>query len=191
VSGLARGASGLATIDGHEVEVRAGETILRAARRAGFNVPTLCYLEGCEPEGGCRLCLVGTDGGALRAACHTPFEPGMSVETTTPGLEVLRRGILQLIADSHLATELPHASELATLLERYGVVPRPAPYATAGARADTSHPYLRFDERLCIACRRCVHACEEIQGQFVYSMIGRGGAARPAAPAWTLARPAP
>ena len=67
-----------ARIDGRSVEIRAGETILAAARRCGVAVPTLCYAEGLAPEGGCRICLVEA-AGELHGACHTPLADGMTV----------------------------------------------------------------------------------------------------------------
>jgi len=173
-----------ATIDGREVEVRPGETILTALRRLGLDVPTLCHRPGLEPEGGCRLCLVETDRG-LRAACHGALEPEMVVETATAELEALRRDLLSLI----LAERGPgifeadgSGDELERLLARYGLGEPDFGYFEGengtGQELDSSHPYLRFDAARCIACRRCVHACEEWQGQFVYAMAGRGAATR-------------
>ena len=179
---------GGALVDGRPVEVRDGETILAAASRAGIEIPTLCHVEGCRPDGGCRLCVVHTNRGERpEAACHTPIEPGMEVVTTSPELEAWRRGLLELIVDAHgggdAATSTngsgPNGNELAALLRRFGAEPpHRAASDTSAAAVDASHPYLRFDAGSCIVCRRCVHVCEEVQGQFVYGIAGRGGDAR-------------
>lgn len=176
-------ASPTATLDGRPVEVREGDTILAATRRLGIEVPTLCYTEGLAPEGGCRTCLV-EDRGALKAACHTRLEPGMEIRTGGERLERLRRGVLSLVVGDHEAERFrprTDAGELERWMAelgldegRYGHRPHDR---TAGP-LDDSHPYLRFDPSLCIVCRRCLAACEGVQGQFVYGVHGRGGGVR-------------
>lgn len=170
-----------ATIDGLAVEIRDGETILEAARRAGIDIPTLCYTPGLKPEGGCRICLVEVDSADRpAAACHTPIRPGMEIRTATPRLEGLRRDILSLQLTACPPGVLradARGSELEKLLARYapaGSTPSAAGAKQAPAAVDASHPYLRFDPSRCITCRRCLSACEEIQGQFVYAVGGRG-----------------
>jgi formate dehydrogenase alpha subunit len=165
----------LAWIDGREVEVRAGETILAAAERAGSEIPALCFVPGLAPEGGCRLCLVEVEGAPRPvAACHTPLRAGARVRTATPALAALRRDLLALLARERPFRENPRGGEFAALLARHGVALPAAPPAAV----DASHPYLRFDPSLCIVCRRCVRACDEIQGQGVYDVAGRGAATR-------------
>ena len=137
-------------IDGREVEPVAGDTILDAARRVGIEIPTLCKLEGHPPDGGCRVCLVEVEGAPRPlAACHTPFHVGMRVRTSSPALERLRAAVRAL-----------------------GDEARP------GGPLRETHPYLGFDPELCITCRRCLHVCEDVQGQFVYDLVGRGAATR-------------
>lgn len=168
-----------ATVDGRRVEVLPGDTILAAARRAGVEVPTLCYRPGLAPEGGCRLCLVDT-GNGLQGACHTPIQPGAEIRTDTPELEALRRDLLELQLSAQPAGTFrpdPDGDEMERLMARFGVE---APGGDgdgdppATGKIDLSHPYLRFDADRCITCRRCLHACEEWQGQFVYALAGRG-----------------
>ena len=183
-----QGAPRTATIDGRAVAVADGESILAAAARAGVEVPALCLVPGLEPEGGCRVCLVETRRSRHPvAACHTPIEPGDEVVTDNARLQGLRRGLLELMlgAPSVDAGRLSAgAGPFAALLARHGLrapADGAAHRAVSGAAAagvDDSHPYLRFDPALCITCRRCVHACEEVQGQFVYGIEGRGGAVR-------------
>lgn len=172
--------SGAARIDGIEVVIQTGETILHAAQRAGITIPTLCFTPGLPPEGGCRMCLVRDDiDGRHHAACHAPIEPGMVISTSGSEIEGLRRDVLSLILSRHAEGSLradPNGNEFEALWSRtglrephFGWKPRePEPL-------DESHPYLRFDPSVCITCRRCLNACEEIQGQFVYGIERRGG----------------
>lgn len=172
-------------IDDVAVSVAPGTTLLDAARQAGRGpaIPTLCHRGGSAPQGGCRLCQVEVEGAARPlAACTAPAADGMRVHTATTRLEDSRRQILELMVNQY-----PHAGgapghpgrnagEFAALLERYGVVPdrgageQPFPVQP--------HPYLRFDPGACIVCRRCLLACEDLQGQFVFAVGERGGATR-------------
>jgi len=167
-----------ATIGDKKISIHPGETILQASRRAGFDIPTLCYHADLSPEGGCRVCLVETDArGRIQAACHTPLQPGMEIQTSSPRLESLRRNILTLYVSAHPPNTFRPSSvgtEIERLMHRLGI-PAYAPGHTGkSVPVDESHPYLRFQRSLCINCRRCLHACEEIQGQFVYGLEGRG-----------------
>jgi formate dehydrogenase major subunit len=167
----------IATIDNKTVSVRRGETILEAARRAGLDIPTLCYHRELSPEGGCRICLVETDRGQIHAACHTPLQPGMEISTSSPRIDSLRRDILSLYLSAHPADVFRPSStgtEIEQLMHRLGLQSSAFGHKGEAVPADESHTYLRFFPSLCINCRRCLHACEEIQGQFVYGLEGRG-----------------
>ena len=114
----------IATIDNKTVSVRRGETILEAARRAGLDIPTLCYHRELSPEGGCRICLVETDRGQIHAACHTPLQPGMEISTSSPRIGSLRRDILSLYLSAHPADAFRPSStgtEIEQLMHRLGV----------------------------------------------------------------------
>ncbi len=168
-----------ATINGVRVEVWPGDTVLTAARRAGISIPTLCNADGLEAEGGCRMCLVEV-GPRLQAACHTPLAPGMSVSTATDRLEHLRKDILELTVSGTAPGSFrprPDGTPFERMLHRYGVVGRFGQHAEHAAR-DESHPYMRFDRDRCITCRLCLNTCEQVQGQFVYAVEGRGGGVR-------------
>jgi formate dehydrogenase major subunit len=133
-----------AWVDGQAIEPRPGESILAAAARLGIAIPTLCYVPGLAPDGGCRRCVVAVEGHAdLAAACHTPLTDGMRVTTAGPLLDALRA--------------------------RLDAFQRAAPPT---APCDASHAYLVFDPALCIACRRCVQACDEIPGRGVWRVRG-------------------
>ncbi|MDX1661207.1 MAG: formate dehydrogenase subunit alpha [Gemmatimonadota bacterium] len=178
-----------ATIDGRSVPVGADETILEAARRAGLEIPTLCWARDLSPQGGCRLCVVEVEGRDRPvAACHSPLGPEMVVTTDTERLRTLRRDLLRLYLDaaegnvSGARAPAPDGgfpagtgSEFEALLEAYGL--RPTGTDSTGP-VERSHPYLRFDPALCVACFRCLLACEEVQGQFVYGAGGRGPSTR-------------
>ncbi|MFO0873578.1 MAG: formate dehydrogenase subunit alpha [Phycisphaerales bacterium] len=164
-------------IDGRAAEVSEGRTILEAAQGIGVEIPTLCWAKGLSPEGGCRLCLVEVEGERLPvASCHQPVRAGMVVRTATAALHRMRTRILELIVSEHPSDAFAAGTRLAALLGRHGV-------SSGGGRGerdvvDRSHPYMRFDRSRCIQCRLCLRACEEIQGQFVFGVEGRGGESR-------------
>ncbi len=168
-----------AKINGASIEFQSGETILQAARRAGFEIPTLCFAEHLLPEGGCRLCLVETNRSRRPvAACHTPIQAGMEIQTHTPKVEALRRDVLSLYLGADSAGGFfsdGRDSQFTRLLRQYEL-PVPVAKTDEPAAIDSSHTYLRFNPQLCINCRRCLNACEQIQGQFVYSVAERGPA---------------
>ncbi len=167
-----------ATIDGNAVEIHRGDTILSAAARAGIEIPTLCHADGLTPEGGCRMCLVEIEGQRLQAACHTPISSGMSVRTATPHLTQVRRDLLSLtLSATPVGAFLPspHGTKLERLLAEYNVTSSDFGHHAPLAPMDTSHPYMRFDRDKCITCRLCLNTCEQVQGQFVYGIQGRGG----------------
>jgi len=169
-------------IDGVTVTVPAGTSVMRAAAEAGMPVPKLCATDSLEPFGSCRLCLVEIDGKkGTPASCTTPVEPGMVVHTQTPRVERLRRNIMELyISDHPLDCLTCPANGDCELQDMAGVVGlREVRYGFAGenhldAPTDSSNPYFDFDESKCIACSRCVRACDEIQGTLALTIVGRG-----------------
>ena len=93
------------TIDGQEVRVQEGKTVLEAAQAAGIYIPTLCYHPLLTPYGGCRMCIVEIDKmRGLPTSCTTPATDSMVVRTDTPQLQEFRRGVLELVLSEH-----PHA----------------------------------------------------------------------------------
>ncbi len=183
--------SNIAFIDGEPHAYQADDTLLRFVDRhlgRGF-VPTLCDAPQLEPYGACRVCSVEvapTADGPRRvvASCHTPITPGIHIFTQSPKVQRLRRNILELVLSDHppvcLTCEINGNCELQTVAAKVGV--RQIRY-TGGKnhldrKKDLSHPYMTSDLSKCINCARCVRACDEIQGQFVLSMHGRGFDAR-------------
>ena len=174
------------TIDGLPVAVPPGTSVMRAAAEAGVNVPKLCATDSLEAFGSCRLCLVEVDGRkGTPASCTTLCEPGMSVKTQTPRLEKLRRGVMELyISDHPLDCLTCPANGDCELQDMAGVVGlRDVRYGYAGenhldAPTDASNPYFSFDASKCIACSRCVRACDEVQGTLALTIEGRGFASK-------------
>jgi formate dehydrogenase major subunit len=174
------------TIDGRDVSVPEGTSIMRAAREAGIGVPKLCATDSLKAFGSCRLCLVEIEGRAgTPASCTTPVAAGMRVRTQTPLLKDLRRSVMELYISDHPLDCLTCAAngdcELQDMAGAVGL--RDVRYGYAGenhldAAKDESNPYFTFDPSKCIACSRCVRACEETQGTFALTIEGRGFASK-------------
>ncbi|MGB5076806.1 MAG: formate dehydrogenase subunit alpha [Sphingorhabdus sp.] len=169
------------TIDGRSITVPAGTSVMRAAAEQGTQIPKLCATDSLASFGSCRLCLVEIDGRrGTPASCTTPVEPAMVVRTQTPHLQKLRKGVMELYISDHPLDcltcgangdcELQDQAGAVGLREvRYDVVS-----SHLGQAKDQSNPYFDFDPSKCIACSRCVRACDEVQGTFALTMQGRG-----------------
>ncbi|MEO6216686.1 MAG: formate dehydrogenase subunit alpha [Sphingomonas sp.] len=177
------------SIDGAEVRVPEGTSIMRAAALAGTSVPKLCATDSLEAFGSCRVCLVEIEGRAgFPASCTTPVAPGMSVRTQTERLTQLRRGVMELYISDHpldcLTCSANGDCELQDVAGAVGL--RDVRYGYEGANhlegcKDESNPYFTFDPAKCIVCSRCVRACDEVQGTFALTVDGRGFASHIAA----------
>jgi formate dehydrogenase major subunit len=169
-------------IDGVDVTVPAGTSVMRASAELGVKLPKLCATDSLEPFGSCRLCLVEIEGRrGTPASCTTPVEPGMKVHTRSEKLAKLRRGVMELyISDHPLDCLTCSANGDCELQDMAGVVGlREVRYGYEGenhlvAEKDQSNPYFTFDPSKCIVCSRCVRACEEVQGTFALTIDGRG-----------------
>jgi formate dehydrogenase major subunit len=169
-------------IDGKTVTVPEGTSVMRAAAEVGIDIPKLCATDSLEPFGSCRLCLVDIDGRkGSPASCTTPVAPGMKVRTQTPKLAEMRRGVMELyISDHPLDCLTCPANGDCELQDMAGVVGlREVRYGFDGENhldepTDSSNPYFDFDASKCIACSRCVRACDEVQGTFALTLEGRG-----------------
>ncbi|WP_137175816.1 formate dehydrogenase subunit alpha [Massilia sp. HP4] len=177
------------SIDGVQVTVPAGTSLMRAAAENSINIPKLCATDSLEPFGSCRLCLVEIEGRrGYPASCTTPAEAGMIVRTQSPKLQEVRKGVMELyISDHPLDCLTCPANGNCELQDMAGVTGlREVRYGYDGAnhlklKKDESNPYFTFDSSKCIVCNRCVRACEETQGTFALTISGRGFDARVAA----------
>jgi iron-only hydrogenase group A len=167
------------TIDNTKVEVPEGTSVLDACRQAGAHIPTLCYLEGVQAIGACRLCLVEIEGAkTLVASCTQPVAEGMVVKTNTARARRARRAVLELLLSEHdgdCYTCIRSADcELRRLSIDLGVDQVTYPGERTRRMIDVSTPALVRDTGKCVMCRRCVTACNEIQGVGALFPQGRG-----------------
>lgn len=167
-------------INGVEVSAPAGSTILEAARYAGIEIPTLCYLKDINEIGACRMCVVEVKGArSLVAACVYPINPGMEVFTNTPAVLESRKKTLQLMLSNHerkcLSCVRSNNCELQTLCKELGVDDE-AYYDgyKPHYELDTSAAHMVRDNNKCILCRRCTAVCEKVQGIGVIGANERG-----------------
>ena len=177
----------VAYIDGQAYAIHENETILSFIRRnLGRDlVPTLCDAPNLEPFGSCRVCSVDVAlqaNGAVRtvASCHTPVQPGYHIAPSSENVQKLRKNIIELVLTDHpldcLTCEVNGNCELQDVAAKVGIrkVRYPEGKTHLDRQKDLSHPYMTSDLSKCINCYRCVRACDEVQGQFVLSMAGRG-----------------
>ncbi len=169
------------TIDGCQVSVPEGTTILEAAKTVNIKIPTLCFHEDQAVKASCRICVVEVNGGRnLQTACSTPVAQGMVVKTSSPRVIHYRRNILGLIFARHpkecLSCQRNETCELRTIAAQLGVQhedhgflhdPRQLP-------VDNSSPSIVRDAAKCVLCGRCIAACSEIQGLDIIAKENRG-----------------
>jgi len=180
------------TVDGRNVTVPEGTSIMRASMEAGVEIPKLCATDMLDSFGSCRVCLVEIEGrNGTPASCTTPVGEGMVVHTQSERLSALRRGVMELYASDHAigrgekagtgASEFDKVADEVGLGEiRYGtdgrnhVAPGNGTLNVDYLARDTTNPYFEYDPAQCIVCSRCVRACEEVQGTFALTIQGRG-----------------
>lgn len=183
------------TIDGNQVTVPEGTSIMRASMEAGIAIPKLCATDMVDAFGSCRLCLVEIEGrNGTPSSCTTPVMEGQVVHTQTGRLKSLRKGVMELYISDHPLDCLTCAAngdcELQDMAGAVGL--RDVRYGQDGANhvfkqgrndgalnakwmpKDESNPYFTYDPSKCIVCSRCVRACEEVQGTFALTIEGRG-----------------
>ena len=186
------------TIDGFEVTVPEGTSVMRASMEAGIQIPKLCATDMVDAFGSCRLCLVEVEGrNGTPSSCTLPATEGMVVHTQTGRLKQLRKGVMELYISDHPLDCLTCAAngdcELQDMAGAVGL--RDVRYGYEGdnhvkARdnagdinmrwmpKDETNPYFTYDPSKCIVCSRCVRACEEVQGTFALTIEGRGFGSR-------------
>lgn len=182
----------IVTINDRTIEARDGQTVLEVAAAAGITIPTLCYHKDLSIDGSCRLCMVDVESAGHVAACTTDVSDGMVVRTETAELVDLRHLILEMLLANYAPwpdnnptdgtddrdgmKHRPTENEFTRWVRHYGVrTPAAAPRKPRFAVDSDPNPFIRVDLNQCILCTRCVRACAEIQGRFVWGVGYRGG----------------
>lgn len=167
------------TIDGQQVTVDQGTTILEAAKSIGIEIPTLCYLKEINEIGSCRVCVVEVEKArTLVASCVTPVAPGMVVHTNTPRVRAARKLTVEMILSDH-PFECPTCPrnlncELQSLADQLSVREVRFKGEKEEKAIDVSTPAIVRDPNKCILCRRCVAVCEKVQEVKAIGPMGRG-----------------
>jgi [NiFe] hydrogenase diaphorase moiety small subunit len=165
------------TLDGREIPVEPGQTILEAADAAGLYIPRLCHKPGLEPFGGCRICTVKANGRAV-SACTYPASPGLVVESDSEELNAHRRLLLELlfVEGNHfcMSCEKSGNCELQALGYRFGISAPRFEFQFPRRAVDASHPDILIDHHRCILCARCVRTSRDLDHKGVFGFVGRG-----------------
>lgn len=174
------------TIDGKEVEVNEGITVLQAAKQIGIDIPTLCFLKDVNQAGECRICIVEIEGRrGFVPSCRTIVEEGMKIKTNTIELNEARRIILDLILSAHhrdcLTCVRNGNCELQALADKFGVTEIHYEGQKEKAFIDEISPSIVRDNSKCIMCKRCVATCKNVQKVGAIDVAGRGFHSRIAA----------
>jgi predicted molibdopterin-dependent oxidoreductase YjgC len=161
-------------IDGRNIDVPAGTTIIDACKSLGIDIPTLCYLETLTPVNACRVCVVEVEGARVLApACSRKVEAGMVVKTRSARVDLSRKLVLELLASS---VDLSTAPALEPMFKEYGANP------DRFGRGETVEQSVKVDNDLyvrdygkCVLCYKCVEACgADHQNTFAIAVAGRG-----------------
>ena len=169
------------TIDGKNVQVEAGSTILEAAATVGIKIPTLCWLQKISPTGACRICAVEVEGvDRTMTACNTPVKEGIRVTTSTPSLEAMRRKIMELMLVNHpLDCPVCDAAGECDLQDScYGLSVTKQPFSALLERRPIRYDWrlLESDPNRCILCEKCVKVDHEIVGCDAIAVVNKGEA---------------
>jgi formate dehydrogenase major subunit len=163
-------------VNGRALQAEKGARLLDVLDREGVHVPRLCYDPRLVPSGACRICEVHVEGRSRPpCACATSVEEGMVVETHTLALEHFRKSFLTMLAKSYPWENVARFPEkpLHRYFREYGVEAPEEP-EVRDRLVDRTHPYIAIDMHRCIECYRCVHICDDLQGQFVWRVLGHG-----------------
>ncbi len=165
-------------INGKDISVKEGTTILAAANANGIMIPTLCFLKDINEIGACRICVVEIEGmERLAASCNNTVEEGMVVYTNSPKVMASRKATLELILSEHeysCATCVRSGNcRLQTLAEEFGLSEDLYKKKIRKINWNKSFPFIRDNEK-CIKCMRCVQICNKVQGIGVWDVCGTG-----------------
>ena len=162
------------TLDGDEIEVPKGATLLDAGEQAGIDIPLICYHEATSPNGLCRICVVDVDGGrVLQPACVAECQAGSTVETRSERVERSRRTILEML---NASVNLAEAPEIQGMMDDYAADEARFPEAhRREAEVIDDNPFYVRDYEQCVLCWRCVQVCaEDAQFTFALTLKNRG-----------------
>ena len=166
------------TIDGVEVTVPEGTTVLEAAHQANIHIPTLCYLKDVNQIGACRMCIVDTGARNPIASCTLPVSNGMNVRTNTPAIREARRNTLELILSNHdrecTTCVRSQNCELQALAKELGITDIDYPGENIHYDLDKSSKCIVRDPNKCVLCRRCIATCQQVQNVGVLGATERG-----------------
>ncbi|MDD2852443.1 MAG: molybdopterin-dependent oxidoreductase [Desulfuromonadaceae bacterium] len=167
------------TIDGAQVTVPVGATILEAAAELGIKIPTLCWLKKVSTTGACRVCVVKVEGvERFMTACNTPVKDGITVTTTSPELESARKKTLELMLVNHpLDCPICDAAGECDLQDTcYGLHVDKNKYGAELERMPIRYDWklLESDPNRCILCEKCVKVCREVVGREAIEIVDRG-----------------
>lgn len=166
-------------IDGVDVTVEKGVSVLTAAKKVNIDIPTLCFLKETNEPGDCRMCIVEIEGRrGLVPSCITKAEGGMIVKTNKPEIDEARRINLDLILSGHnrdcLTCTRNGNCELQELAEKFGITDIEYEGEKVNNSIDELSPSIVRDNSKCILCKRCVAMCKNIQKVSAIDVAGRG-----------------
>lgn len=167
------------TVDGKKVQVEEGTSILDAARKAGADIPTLCFLKGINEVGDCRMCIVEVEGRrGFATSCIQKVEEGMVVNTNKPDVIEARKVILDLLISNHhvecLTCTRNGNCELQNLANKFNINLLEFSGEQTEHKIDNLSPSIVRDFNKCVLCRRCVATCKNVQGIGAIDCINRG-----------------
>jgi len=169
------------TIDGLDIEVDEGATVLEAALQNDIYIPHLCYHPQLEPQGACRLCTVEVGDGRLVTSCRTTVEPGMVVKTKSSQVNKVVRPVVELLIADHHSTCRGCPSnghcELQKIMAHLRIDRRRVRRLRLPGEElplDTACPFFDYDPNKCVLCGICVQTCEGVQEASVLHFVERG-----------------
>ena len=165
------------SLDGEDVAFEPGDSVLRAATRAGHYIPHLCWHPEFEPHGSCRLCIIDANGRPA-AACTLPATPGLDVHSNTDELNAHRKTLLQMlfVEGNHFCPSCEKSGHCTLQATAYAMGMEGPHFEEfyPDRPVDASHPDILLDFNRCILCELCVKASRDVDGKNVFAIGGHG-----------------